>query len=246
MQMVKKAQSQNTTTTYVESLEDYDLGGVDCEMCGNKGTLIERGPGLLELHVTECPCMKKRRSLRSIRKAGMEDMARRYTFDSYKADNSYRAKIKNTAQFFADQDKGWLFIGGKTGSGKTHICTAVCSALMERFSEIRFMQWRDDSTALKQGVKEREWYEAETRKYKQVPVLYIDDFFKGGVTDADVKLAYEILNARYNNEPLRTIISSEMSLEEIGKIDEAISGRIYERARGFILKAPDENYRLRG
>ena len=117
---------------------------------------------------------------------------------------------------------------------------------MERFSEIRFMQWRDDSTALKQGVKEREWYEAETRKYKQVPVLYIDDFFKGGVTDADIKLAYEILNARYNNEPLRTIISSEMSLEEIGKIDEAISGRIYERARGFILKAPDENYRLRG
>ena len=88
-------------------------------------------------------------------------------------------------------------------------------------------------------------YESSMQSLKRAPVLYIDDFLKGGTTEADIKIAYELLNARYNTEALRTVISSEYGLEEIMQIDEALGGRIYERAKGFVVRAPKENWRLR-
>jgi DNA replication protein DnaC len=228
-----------------EKLEDFDLGGVDCPLCGNTGHLVEKGEELLEIHVKECPCMKTRRSLRSLRKAGMEDMAKRYTFDNYQADTPKRKSIKETAQRFAESDEGWFYIAGQSGSGKTHICTAICTKIMERNSEITFMPWRDDSTAIKTGITDREWYESKIQKLKQTPVLYIDDFLKGGCSEADKRLAFEILNARYNDTRLRTIISSELTLDRVLAEDEATGGRIYERSRGFVVMAPEENWRLR-
>ena len=245
---MKAAQASASTSNMMlnESLAAYDLGGVDCPVCGNTGQIIERGPALLELHVYECPCMKQRRSLRSLRKAGMEDMAQRYTLDSYKANTPHREKVKAAAERFINEKTGWFFIAGQTGSGKTHICTAICTAIMEEHGgEIYFMPWRDESTALKAGVTDREWYEARIKKLQTVPLLYIDDFLKGGSNEADLRLAFQILNTRYNDTVLRTIISSEITLEGITGLDEAIGGRIYERSRGYAVMAPPENWRLR-
>jgi ATP-binding cassette subfamily B protein len=90
----------------------------------------------------------------------------------------------------------------------------------------------------------RESYEAELKRYKTVSVLHIDDFLKGSVSEADLRLAFDLLNARYNRPSLRSVISSERSLSEILALDEAIGGRICERAAGFLVKAPAENYRL--
>lgn len=228
-----------------ETLEDFGLGGIDCKECGNTGQLIEKGKEPLEIHVTECPCMKRRRSLRSLRKAGMEDMALRYTLDNYSTPDQKHKSIKETAKRFIDSDEGWFYIAGQPGSGKTHICTAICTSLMERNSEIVFMPWRDESTALKTGITDREWYESRIKPLKEAPVLYIDDFLKGGITEADIRLAFEILNARYNKATLRTVISSEITLDKILKADEATGSRIYERCRGFNVIAPDENWRLK-
>ena len=90
-----------------------------------------------------------------------------------------------------------------------------------------------------------EEYQSRIRPFKTVPVLYIDDFLKGGHTEADLRLAFEILNARYNDSSLRTIISSEMSLFDVLGLDEATGGRIYERAKGYVIEAPKENWRLK-
>lgn len=250
LQALKTAQAQSvitstTTLTAPDILAEYDLGGVNCKLCDNTGRIIQRGPGLLELHVYECGCMKRRRSLRSLRKAGMEDMARRYTLKNYVADNKHRAAVKDAAMRYINSTDGWFFIAGQSGSGKTHICTAICTAIMRKQdSEVYFMPWRDDSVELKQRMKQEDWYQARIKKLKRVPVLYIDDFFKGGASDADIKLAFEILNARYNDTTLRTVISSEIDLDGLMRIDEAIGGRIYERSRGFAVMAPSENVRL--
>lgn len=229
-----------------ETLEDYDLGGINCELCSNTGCLFVRGPGLMDLHAYECSCMKKRRSLRSIRKAGMADMASRYTFDSYRTNTQRLENIKRIAQAYIAADKSWFFISGQSGSGKTHICTAICLELMaKKASEIYFMPWRDESTEIKNRITDQEWYQAKMQKLKRVPVLYIDDFLKGGANDADIRLAFEILNARYNDIALRTVISSELPIDQILGIDEALGGRIYERSKGFTVRAPAENWRLR-
>lgn len=236
-----------------ETLSEYGLGGVDCPKCGNTGRIIRKGPGLLELHVTECECMNKRRSLRAIRNSGMADMLARYTLESYLTPDKKRAEIKQAALDFLRAEEGWFFIDGRSGSGKTHICTAICGAFIETGKRVTYMLWRDESVKLKSGITERTWYEERIEKLKTVPVLYIDDFWKSKrvdgkvkVTEGDVNLAFEILNARYNDTKLRTLISSELTLDEIVGIDEAIGGRIYERSRGFVKAAPDDNWRLRG
>lgn len=225
----------------VKTLEDYDLGGVDCPLCNNTGHIVEGDP--LHMVSRECECMKKRRSLRSIRNSGMVDMLDRYTMDSYQVTNEEQRRVKEAAQKFLESPTGWFFCFGKPGSGKTHICTALCSELILRGLEVKFMSWRDEALSLKTCQTEKEVYESRMRKLQTVPVLYIDDFFKGTVSDADINLAFQILNARYNDRKLRTIISSERTMNDILALDEAVGGRIYERARGFGVPAPKVNWR---
>lgn len=240
--LAKAAIDESAKDIRLETLDDYGLGGVDCEICGNTGYILIKNNG--ELFTRECPCMKKRRSLRSIRKSGISDMLSRYTFENYETPDEKREKIKKIAENYVNQDTGWFFIAGKSGSGKTHICTAICKALIEQGKEVKYMLWRDESVALKSCVTEEE-YQEKIQKLKLAPVLYIDDFWKGNVTDADVNLTFEILNSRYIDSGKRTVISSEMTLPDVISRDEAIGSRIYERSRGFRIQAPNENWRLR-
>ena len=77
-------------------------------------------------------------------------------------------------------------------------------------------------------------------------MLYIDDFLKGRITDADINLAFELINARYNRrETAITIISSELDLGTVTKLDEALGGRIYERARNYSCRTGGENWRFK-
>lgn len=245
MAMLRKAQKTSTfNTQLVETLDDYGLGGVNCEKCNNTGRIVwQREDGCLMSK--ECSCMAQRRSLRKIRQSGMMDMLGRYTFENYQTPDEERKRIKSAVEQFSDGDSGWMHISGRSGSGKTHICTAACVRFISRGIEVYYMSWRDESTALKGMVTDTELYTKKMGKLKQVNVLYIDDFFKGGCTDADLRLAFEIINARYNDKNLRTIISSEIGIKELMKIDEALAGRIYERSRDCLIKTPDTNWRIK-
>lgn len=196
-----------------------------------------------ELFCRDCECMAKRRSLRRIKNSGMEDMLSRYTFESYETPDAARTCIKMVAERFCKADTGWFYISGRSGSGKTHICTAICSRFIEQGKETYYMKWRDESRQLKAIVNTDE-IEKPLEKLKRVPVLYIDDFFKGGVSEADVRIAFEILNSRYNDTKLRTVLSSELMIEDLLDIDEALGGRIKERSNGYMVKSVDENWRL--
>lgn len=224
-------------------LAQYGLDNVDCPICKNMGYVLVTVDD--EVRSRECECMKKRRSIRSIKNSGIEDMLGRYTFENYETPDAHRKAVKDMAQRFVESDTGWFYISGRSGSGKSHICTAICSALIEKNKEVKYIVWRDESAALKSSIMDFDAYQSRVQKFKDVPVLYIDDFWKGDVTEADIKLTFELLNARYIDSKKRTVLSSERSLKDIISIDEAIGGRIYERCRGFHIKAPDENWRLR-
>ncbi len=244
--MQERRQSASTSldsTTSPNPLKPYDLDNVECELCGNRGVIPyinEKG----ELYSRECVCMKKRRAIRRLKESGLGELARSYTMDAYRADTPYRQKVKEAALRYIDANTGWFFIAGQPGSGKTHICTAICLELLEKDRDFRFMDWRRDGTRLKTGVTERESYEKEFRSFEEAELLYIDDFLKGSVSEADLRLDFDLLNARYNRPSLLTVLSGERSLGEILALDEAIGGRIRERAAGFLIKAPAENYRL--
>lgn len=236
----------------IETLDDFGLGGIDCPICQNKGYIVSRGEDGFSLISRECECMSCRRALRSLKRSGLEGLIEEYTLDSYQTPDRERCDIKQKALDFLAASEGWFFIGGRPGSGKTHICTAICGELIRRGAQVKYMLWRDEATQLKAGITDREWYAEQMERLKTVKVLYIDDFWKSRrtdgqmkVTDGDVNLAFEIINARYISESLRTVISSELSLEEILSVDEGIGRRIYTRSRGYIKKAPDEDWSLR-
>ena len=214
----------------------------DCPVCHNSGVLVERDEDGI-LHGRECKCMTIRRSIRRIRKSGLEDALRRYSFMTYETPDERRQAVKDAAIRFCEQDSGWFFIAGQSGSGKSHICTAICGELLER-RDVLYMLWRDYAVRLKALANKPERDEM-MRPLKTVPVLYIDDFLKGRITEADLDLAFELINARYLDSRLRTIISSELKLGNLLHMDEALGGRIYERSRGFMVQPPDENWRLR-
>ena len=240
----QQAQRSGATCIHKTPLQECGLDNVDCPICHNTGCIVTKAPdGTLK--ASECACMAKRVSIRRLERSGLKDAINRYTFKNYVADTMERKKVLYAAEDFCRNDKGWFFISGKSGSGKTHICTAICSRMMEQNKNVRYMLWRDETVLLKALTTDCEEYQRQIRPFKSVPVLYIDDFLKGGHTEADIRLAFEILNSRYNDSQLRTIISSELTLFEILGIDEAVGGRIYERSKGYVLEAPRENWRLK-
>lgn len=236
--------TQSTTMHESQPLAEYGLDTVECAICHNTGTLVREDENGCRIG-SECACMAQRRSLRRISRSGLSDAVRRNTFGSYQTPDDKRVGIKAAAErFCADTTGSWFFIAGSPGSGKSHICTGIAGELLTR-SEVRYCLWRDDAVKIKAAVMDRDAYAEMIEPLKAVPVLYIDDFLKGKVGEADVNLAFELINARYLDSRKRTIISSERTLPEIMQIDEAIGSRIYERAKSFVLAAPSENWRMR-
>lgn len=106
------------------------------------------------------------------------------------------------------------------------------------------MLWAEEAPAAKAAVNEPEYKEIVSG-YQKADVLYIDDLFKNCVTDADIRLAFQILDYRYRNA-MCTIISSEHTLDEIYSIDKALGGRIAETAFNInIQKDSKKDYRLK-
>lgn len=220
------------------SLNEKD--GIDCPICGNKGVVYRLDDAGI-LFSSECECMAKRRSLRLLRRSGLEDLVRDSTFKAYQTPDEFTKTAKARAvDYVQNGDEKWFYISGHPGCGKTHLCTAICRRLLGQNIPVRYFLWREDGPKLKTMVNnDADAYAKLLSEFVNVPVLYIDDFFKGKVTDADMNLAFALINARYNRRrKTRTIFSSERSIAEIRKLDEAFGGRIAERAEGYILNAP--------
>lgn len=243
----------------VSVLNDLDgnLTGYDCPKCKNKGyiyKLKESEDVYGEVSYTEvaceCECMRVRDELRRIENSGLSKLLKRYTFSEYKASEDWQRTALQEADAYVKDPDGWFFYGGQPGCGKTHLCTAMVGTLLKAGRAAKYMLWQDDITKIKQSVNDAEVYEALINSYKTAEILYIDDFFKtrrgDHVSTADVNATFKIINYRYNEE-LPTIISSELSIEQIAEIDEALGSRIAEMAthKLFVARDPRKNYRFR-
>ena len=229
-----------------------NLDGCDCPECLNRGFSYKTDE---EGHLISvpCKCMTIRNNKRRIEQSGLSDLLKRYTFEAWQADEAWQGEVLNGAKRFAADPQGWFSVCGNSGTGKTHICTAICGELMKRGFDVRYMLWRDAATTLKaNSMDDAAAYSREIEPLKTVKCLYIDDFLKTAnkqpPTVMDVNLAFEIINARYNTDGLITIISSERTLDDLMRIDVATASRIYERTkrnRNFFNLAGKENWRMR-
>ena len=228
--------------------------GIHCDKCNDKGIyffVIEDDSGY-RVSSGNCSCMKQRASYRRLKRSGIEHTLKRCTFDNYKATEAWQKRLKEGVFRFLNNvetlDNKWLYIGGGSGCGKTHLCTAAAGELLKREYDLRYMLWVDESTKLKATITDDVKYAEMIEPIKNAEVLYIDDLFKLPPTAADIKLAYEIINYRSQNPEFITIISSEKYITELEEIDSATGSRIYEMSRGNthnIKRDKTRNYRMR-
>lgn len=234
------------------------LTGYDCKACKNRGYIAVLEDGY-QLH-KECACMKIRRNRKNMHQSGLSDALDRMTFDSYRCTEPWQERARDAAMHYVDkQDGRWLYLAGQSGTGKTHLCTAVCGALLQRGVSVRYEMWRS-------LCREMQRFETRDQKLAEMAacdVLYIDDFLKNaaiqtvpnepyrqtrldGELRKEINLAFEIINERYiRKKPL--ILSSEVLLRPLFQLDGAIAGRIRERCGGFVIQirhGEARNYRM--
>lgn len=237
-----KADSYNNTTG--------NLTGYDCQICKNKG-YIEKIVDDSEV-LAECKCLKIRDTLQRIKDSGLEALLRCSSFRNFHCYEPWVERLRDKVECFPESESLFLFLGGQSGCGKTHLCTALIGGFIKKGKSARYLVWRDDSPKLKSLINDRE-YSIAVDGYKKADVLYIDDLFmqKDGscekVTDADVKLAFELVDYRARNK-LITVISTNFLISKIIDINEPLGGRIFDMSRGFCIDIPydrNKNYRLR-
>ena len=228
------------------------LGGYDCKRCLNRGyTLRLDGDGAE--WSTPCSCLKIRAAIRAAERSGLDAVISRLTFKAFLTPEPWQQKLKAAAQAFVKGGSGsWFYVGGNPGSGKTHICTAMCGALLKAGHEVRYFVWPSDMRRLKAMVNEPE-YDKTFGSYADAQVLYIDDLFKSrtgnDLTASDINRTFELINRRDQQPGKLTIISSEHSISSVIGIDEAIGSRIWANANNNVFDLGSDrrrNWRLYG
>lgn len=269
--LTEKERYQRKIDSFNRSAGDLnEKDGYHCEICNDKGIImnlseIDRGEGKEPEYrevIKDCKCQVIRNSIRRLKKSGLEDVIKQKTFEAFEITEEWQRKIKDGAMIFARGAEGrknnWFFIGGANGAGKSHICTAISRDFLRSGKSVKYMLWVDEVSILRACVNDDQRYSEMIQPIKTVDVLYIDDFFKilkdnktGAEimpSAADARIAYEILNYRYCNPELITIVSSERYISEIIDIDPATGSRIYEKTEGFnfnIERKREKNYRIR-
>lgn len=221
-----------------------------CEKCNDTGWVdyTEVIDGIEYDFTKRCECAiaedNRKRQETHIRKSGLAEVLEKMTFDTYQMPTkSHEALIRGAKSVMVSNE--WWFLSGRSGTGKTHITTAICGEYIKRGTPVHYFQWRKDATEMKALVNNYQEYKSRLDRLINVDVLYIDDLFKGHITEPDKSLAFAIIDSRYKKDK-KTMFTTELSLEEITKIDEAIGGRIKEKAGNYVIDLRKmENWRLK-
>ena len=221
-----------------------------CALCGDIGYRFYWYDGC-EI-AEECRCRKAKLSEAAIKKAGVREDQ---TFENFFTYHPFQQEMMNKAQEYANGGYltgQWFYIGGQVGCGKTHICTAIVHSMLKKMVGCKYMMWKDESTKLKSIVNDHAAYGKAIEELVKAPVLYIDDLFKTQAgfkpSAADVSLAFQIINARYQDKKYVTIFSCELPIRTLIEIDEAVGSRIAERSKAYYLyiaKDIEKNWRLK-
>jgi len=226
--------------------------GIECPLCNNHEVIFSVRKG--NVYSRDCSCVQARNSMARIRKLGLEEHVKRCTFESYETPQPWQKTAKKIAlQFVENPDRQWLLLAGQSGAGKTHLAVATAFKLLRQGLSLHYMRWVESAPQLKANVNDYIVYRDLMQPMRRCKVLYIDDFWKckkgqAEPSDADVRLAFDILDYRYNNSGRITIISTEWQRDELIRIDEAVGGRVLEKTKGsqIVLVGKEKNWRLYG
>lgn len=232
----------------------FDESEINCQDCYNTGYILkENEQGYSE--TVPCKCYQQRILARRLKRSGINPAEyQRRTLENFDDKTEIAKTMKKAAiEFLSDNNAKGIGYFGKSGLGKTHICIAICLELaLKKNQGHMYFSYREEMQKLTTSYyRNQQEYDDLMHKWKTCKNLYIDDFWKGSrnkqgdIDSTELRITYDIINGRYINN-LRTIFSSEYTVSEIMKIDEAIGGRIYEMVMPYGVKCEGNNRRIGG
>ena len=212
--------------------------GIYCSLCGNKLTIARVIEANNDWYVEDilCSCNAQRNALRKRKASGMEEAID--TVGKFETSEEWQKIILTKAREFVGQSEARCFyIGGQSGSGKTHISTLIAKSLMEQGKSLLYHKWPEliDELTDYNNPNADDLY----RQITKVKVLYLDDVYKpsGGTqyTRNEIRKTFEIIDRRYVDRNCITILSSELESNAINRIDSATYRRIEEMAGDYVI-----------
>lgn len=202
-----------------------------------------------------CECRALRQAEEILRKSGVSTEFRNKTFENYNCEYdqqtilAYKLAMSYVKDFelIENSRRNSIILMGQSGAGKSHLSLSIANELMDMGIGVIYMPYRDVITKIKQNIIDEVYYHREMNRYKNARVLLIDDLFKSRYTDSDINIMFELLNYRYfNNLPI--IVSTELMMDELLNVDEALGSRIIEMSREHLvtLKGEKLNFRIYG
>lgn len=209
--------------------EDYTEPHYTCKKCSDTGFI----------ETAMCPCFRELLIKENVKSSGIGNLIEKQSFENFSLSHyegearqlmeKNLAVAKDFAENFGKGEKNLLLIGS-TGTGKTHISTAIAKVLIERGVEVLYDSAQNIFTAFEKDKFKSGYgpYEPEGSKYAECDLLIIDDLGTEFISQFTVSCLYNLLNTRIN-KGLATIISTNLSPAELS---EKYEDRIYSRIVG--------------
>lgn len=219
-----------------------------CPKCDGSGYIKRWKDG--QGHIEICPiCAERHAQEARLRNSGISPADyERFTLESFKADTEEARRMKAAAEHYLANAAPTQSIGyfGKPGTGKTHICIALCQASRRPHY---YWPYRAEIQKIKNAAyRIPALYDELILKPSKASFLYIDDLFKGavingGLSQQDLQIMFEIIDKRKMNR-LPTVFSSELSLRKIIALDEGLGSRIAEMTGIYMIGTSGANRRV--
>lgn len=226
--------------------EDYSDVKYFCPKCSDSGYI-----GGAKM----CSCFHEALVKATIASSGIGDLIEKQSFDNFSLDfykdspETYErmsANLECAKAYVRDfgKNKGNLLLVGTTGTGKTHVSTAIAREVIELGYDVIYdtvhniiSDFEDDK--FKSGYS---YTEQKSQKYLECDLLIIDDLGTEFSNQFTVSCLYNLLNTRINHGKA-TIVSTNLSPEELSAKYE---GRIYSRliGRSTVLLFVGRDHRL--
>lgn len=239
---------QLTCNWYNESEGDLNLyDNIDCPVCKNKG-YIQFVKGTYT-PVKECECMKKRKLIKRAKNSGLGDYLNKRSKDYLVNEDWQQKAFDKMVAYCKNTPDNWFIACGQSGAGKTLLCSIIANHFLFNLGqEVVYITWTDFISRLKRDMMSdnSNLVNNYLDEIKNVNILFIDELLKK-YNETDLKYIIEIINYRYQNN-LKTIITSENTINDLLDIDEATFGRVIEKCENYVVeigKDRKKNYRLR-